>query len=355
MTQDRIKSFQNQLLNWYDKSARTLPWRDFPTPYRVWISEIMLQQTRVDTVKPYFEKFIQEVPDIETLANISEDHLLKLWQGLGYYNRGLNLKKAAQLVLEKFNGEIPKNIDDLKKLPGIGDYSAGAIASIAFGERATAVDGNVLRVMARITSNTRDVLEPKVKKFFKDEVFELLPAKRVGDFNQALMELGATICIPNGKPHCKACPMANLCEAYQTGIEQNIPVKTPKNKRRVEKKTVFLMECNDFIGIRRRKGEGLLPNLWEFPNEEDHLTIEECEKYLKKWDMSIQKIQPLPKSKHIFTHIEWDMIGYHVFFNSIDDKLEITWSTKNDIKEKFSIPSAFKTYLKLISEKKYNQ
>jgi A/G-specific adenine glycosylase len=353
MTQDRKIRFQNQLLNWYDEHARTLPWRDFPTPYRVWISEIMLQQTRVDTVKPYFKKFTQEVPTIEALANIAEDDLLKLWQGLGYYSRGLNLKKAAQLILEKFQGEVPKNIHDLKQLPGIGDYSAGAIASIAYGERASAVDGNVLRVMARITSNTGDILDPKVKKMIKETVEVLLPENRVGDFNQGLMELGATVCIPNGKPHCSNCPLANLCEAYQTGTVEIIPLKTPKKKRKIEKKTIFLLGFEDQIGIQRRKSEGLLPNLWEFPNEESHLTLQECEKHLKKWNMSIQEILPLPKSKHIFTHIEWDMIGYQVFLSSKGEELGITWTTPFDIKEKYAIPTAFKTYLKFIMKEEF--
>lgn len=338
--------FQNNLLEWYDNNARILPWRDNPTPYRVWVSEIMLQQTRVETVKPYFENFMREVPDIQTLANISEDKLLKLWEGLGYYSRAKNLKKTARLIMEMFHGEMPSDQESLKSLPGIGPYSAGAIASIAFGNKVPAIDGNVLRVMARMTANKGDITNRFVKKEVEEIVQRILPTERIGDFNQALMELGARICLPSGTPMCPQCPVNSLCEGYQQGIVAELPVKAKKQTRRIEEKTIFLIQYEDRIAIRQRPNHGLLSNLWEFPHTEGYLSYADCEEILDKWGIIAHSIIPLHEAKHIFTHLEWKMIGYLILAENIDKSLDFLWATEEEIQEHYSIPSAFKAYQK---------
>ena len=340
-----ITHFKNKLLGWYDNSARVLPWRNNPAPYRVWISEIMLQQTRVDTVKPYFESFMSAIPTIQALADISEERLLKLWEGLGYYSRAKNLKRAAQVIVEQFNGELPSDIVSLMTLPGIGPYSAGAIASIAFGIRTSAIDGNVLRVMSRIFVNKGDITNPKVKKEIEDLVNMLLPFERVGDFNQALMELGATVCLPSGPPKCIECPVHSICEGYRQGIAAELPVKAKKKERKIEQKTIFVIDFNGNIAIRQRPEEGLLSSLWEFPNVEGHLSCEESERQMKEWGITADRIMPMKASKHIFTHLEWHMVGYYISAQSIQAEDLFIWATREKIKEQYSIPTAFKAYM----------
>jgi A/G-specific adenine glycosylase len=313
-TKQNIKTYeiQHRLLKWYDAHARVLPWRDDPTPYRVWISEIMLQQTRVDTVKPYFERFIAELPMIGDLADVQEQRLLKLWEGLGYYSRARNLKKAALEIMRDYDGQLPSTTQELMKLPGIGPYSAGAIASIAFGGKVPAIDGNVLRVIARITANHGDITQTETKAEIGEFVQKLLPDLRMGDFNQALMELGATVCLPNGAPKCEECPVSTLCTAYDEKITNQIPAKTKKKARRIDQKTVFVIRCNRRTAIEKRPDEGLLQGLWEFPNAEGDLTLQECEAVLKNWGVQASGIEPLQKARHIFTHVEWHMTGFLV-------------------------------------------
>lgn len=348
MELERVTKFQNNLLKWYDENARVLPWRDAPSPYRVWISEVMLQQTRVNAVKPYFERFIKEASNVEDLANLSEDRLLKLWEGLGYYSRARNLQKAAKILIEKFNSQLPSDVKSLQSLPGIGPYTAGAISSIAFEQRVSAVDGNVLRVMARITANQGNILDSKIKKEIEETVYEILPGKRVGDFNQALMELGATICIPHGTPKCLECPLQDICQGYQQGIVESIPVKTKKRKRKIEQRTVFILKHPRGIALRKRPNKGLLSNMWEFPNVKGHLSYKQCEEKIQEWGISAEKIIPLNSAKHIFTHIEWHMVGYFILVDNDAESLEGTWVTKDQIKKDYSIPSAFKDYLKYL-------
>ena len=301
--------FQDKLLNWYATAKRSMPWRETPSPYAVWVSEVMLQQTRVDTVIPYFNRFMAKVPTVQALANINEDKLLKLWQGLGYYSRALNLKKGAEMVVQKFDGLMPNNKKDLQELPGIGPYSSGAIASIAFGEKVSCIDGNVLRVIARITANRGDITTPAVKKEIEKCVDEILPNMHIGDFNQGLMELGAMICLPNGEPLCNSCPMQSICAAYHKGLTAEIPLIAAKKARKIEEKTVLLICFNERFALRKRDGGGLLPNLWEFPHVEGHLTAEECEKVLKNMGVSAGEITATATFKHIFTHFrmadEW--------------------------------------------------
>lgn len=339
-----IVKLQEKLLEWYDSNARILPWRDNPSPYRVWISEIMLQQTRVDTVKPYFERFMKTVPSIQELADISEDQLLKLWEGLGYYSRARNLKKAAVIIMQQFGGIVPADIKGLMSLPGIGPYTSGAIASIAYGIKTSAIDGNVLRVIARITANQGDIADPRVKNEIEAVVCSFLPEQRVGDFNQALMELGATICLPNKQPKCSSCPVQLFCNANQQDIAGLLPVKSKKKARKLEEKTIFVIDYMGNTAIRQRPAEGLLSSLWEFPNVEGHLSYEECEKILKQWGITASEITQMKASKHIFTHLEWHMIGYFVSARSIQGENQFLWATRKEIKERYSIPTAFKAY-----------
>lgn len=338
------KIFQKQLTAWYREEARDLPWRRDPSPYRVWISEIMLQQTRVDTVIPYFDRFVAEIPDVAALALVETDKLLKLWQGLGYYSRALRLKEAAQLMVRDFGGEVPSGVKALASLPGIGTYTAGAIASIAFGERVPAVDGNVLRIIARLTADRRDIGEPDTKRRFTQLVTQMLPAEKTGDFNQALMDLGATVCLPNGEPRCALCPVSGSCEAFQKSLVQEIPVTTQQKKRRAVKITVFVIEYQGRYALRKRGEKGLLPNLWELPNTEGHLDKRARAAFLEELGVTPGEISALPAAKHIFTHLEWHMKGY--FVNSADcrEGAPPVWATSDEISRKYSIPTALKTY-----------
>jgi len=297
----------------------------------------MLQQTRVEAVIPYFHRFIAELPTIADLATVDDDKLNKLWEGLGYYSRVRNLKKAAQQVIHDFDGELPSNRTDLESLSGIGPYTAGAIRSIAFNQQDTAVDGNVLRVFARLTANQNDIKSPPVKREIRRLVASLLPEERVGDFNQALMEIGATVCLPNGKPLCMVCPLNSFCEAFQQGLTDTIPKKQKKTKRRIEKRTVLLLEHNGKFAIRQRPVDGLLGGLYEFPNVLGHLTKADV---LKQYpDSTISK---LPKAKHVFSHLEWHMIGFHVL---LDEQIEqFPFVSPEELYATYSVPTAFKTY-----------
>ena len=222
---ENLEQIVQPLLRWFDQNARILPWRDQPTPYRVWVSEIMLQQTRVEAVKPFYQRFMEALPDIQTLANCEEEELLKLWEGLGYYNRVRNMQIAARTVIEEYGGKLPDDYLELQQLKGIGSYTAGAISSIAYGKVAPAVDGNVLRVISRVTLSREDILKQSVKRGIEQAIVEIMPADRPGAFNQALMELGAMVCVPNGEPHCESCPLKELCLARKMGAMDEIPVK----------------------------------------------------------------------------------------------------------------------------------
>lgn len=341
--------FQQKLLDWYRKEARVLPWRTDPAPYKVWISEMMLQQTRVDTVIPYFERFVSEIPSVGDLSETPDDRLLKLWQGLGYYRRAMNLKKAARIMMEQFDGRIPDTVELLKTLPGIGDYSAGAIASIGFGVKTCAVDGNVLRVMARLTADSGNIDDPSVKKRWKAEVQKLLPENGAGDFNQALMDLGATICLPNGAPRCTECPVRPLCEADKAGIASLIPEKIKVRDRRIEQKTVFILVDNGRFALRKREPEGLLANLFEFPHAEGFLSLEECGAMLKEWGISGYDILPAGEARHVFSHLEWHMKGYFVAVRDKKPMAEWIWVSPEEIRLAYSIPTAFKGFMKWLN------
>ena len=329
------------LLRWYDYNARILPWRSEPTPYRVWISEIMLQQTRVEAVKPYYDRFMAELPDVKALAEVEDDKLMKLWEGLGYYNRARNLKVAAQTVMEEYGGELPDTYEELLKLKGIGEYTAGAVASIACKRAVPAVDGNVLRVVARLLANGDDVLKLSTKRWMTQEIVNIIPQDRPGDFNQALMELGATVCLPNGAPKCENCPWDTVCMAHKSGKELDFPYKQPKKPRKIEEKDVYLLEWDGRYALRKRPKKGLLSGLWEFPTTTCGQNMDSVDNILQTVMELSDNVDKIGKGKHIFSHIEWHMTGYHILLqNQIEDD-QFVWVTKSEMDAEYAIPSAF--------------
>lgn len=345
-----LDEIEEPLLVWYDKGHRILPWREDPTPYHVWVSEIMLQQTRVEAVKPYYDRFMAMLPDIPSLAHAEEEVLLKLWEGLGYYNRVRNLNKAAQLVMEQYDGRMPDTYEELLKLPGIGSYTAGAIASIAYGRKAPAVDGNVLRVLSRLQLDDRDIMQQSVKKQVEEELLTAMSDKRPGDCNQALMELGATICLPNGMPKCEKCPWETICLAHREGRELEFPVKSAKKKRIIEEKTVLLIRDENKAALQKRPAKGLLAGMYEFPWLEGKLTKEEVLTKIKAAGLSVLHIKPVGESKHIFTHKEWHMTGYAIRVDELSGEKgpeNYLYVERREAKERYPIPSAYAYYLKI--------
>jgi len=340
------------LLDYYDSNKRVLPWREQPRAYYVWLSEIMLQQTRVEAVKPYFARFTETLPDIESLANASEEQLLKLWEGLGYYSRVRNLGKAAKIVMEEYDGVLPREKETLLKLPGIGSYTAGAISSIAYGKANPAVDGNVLRVMSRVFADDRDVLNPQVKKDWETLIENTMPKDRPGDYNQALMEIGAMVCVPNGAPKCEQCPLANMCQAHLAKEETKYPYKAPKKARVIEQRTVLILRSEDKTVLVKRASKGLLAGMYEFPVVEGKVTQEEALSYLKKQGIQPLWIQPLEEAKHIFTHKEWHMSAYMVRVDELqDEKAPENWLfvNKEEVEKNYPIPSAYAKYMKYLN------
>lgn len=338
------------LLEWYDKQKRTLPWRSRPTPYRVWVSEIMLQQTRVEAVKPYFARFMKALPTVKKLAVCPEDELLKLWEGLGYYNRVRNMQKAAQILVKENKGELPAQFEELLKLPGIGKYTAGAISSIAFGIPVPAVDGNVLRVITRINADERDIGKDSVKQSIAGEIQEIIPMRRAGDFNQALIELGAIVCVPNGPAKCGECPVASLCEARKQDRISEFPKKAPKKARTVEEKTVLLIKDGEKLAIAKRPSKGLLAGLYELPNIEGALTEDEVLETVRSYGLAPLFIQRLEDSKHIFTHREWHMRGYAIRVEELEQEPEgMLFVERETVEREYPIPSAFAAYVKHIN------
>lgn len=345
-----LKPIPTALLKWYDGNKRILPWRETPTPYRVWVSEIMLQQTRVEAVKPYYERFMKALPDVKALAGAEEELLLKLWEGLGYYNRVRNLQKAAKVVMEKHGGAMPGDYDALLALPGIGNYTAGAISSIAFSIPKPAVDGNVLRVLARLRGDGRVITEEKVKKAIEAEVEEILPKDRPGDFNQAMMEIGAMVCVPNGAPRCESCPLADHCKAHAEGKETLYPKKQAKKARTLEEKTVLLIRDASRVALQKRPARGLLAGMYEFPCLPGKVTSEEVIRFLGENGYKVLRILPLEEAKHVFTHKEWHMHGFLVRVDELErgqaGEASGRWVfiDPEETKEKYPIPSAYEAY-----------
>ena len=329
------------LLNWYDYNARILPWRSEPTPYRVWISEIMLQQTRVEAVKPYYDRFMEALPDVKALALVDDDKLMKLWEGLGYYNRARNLKIAAQTIMKEHGGIMPDCYEEILKLKGIGEYTAGAIGSIAYGLLVPAVDGNVLRVVARLLANGEDVLKASTKKWMTKEIADIIPKDRPGDFNQALMELGATVCLPNGAPKCDQCPWDTVCQAHKEGRELEFPYKAPKKKRKIEQREIYLLEYQGKFAIRKRPDTGLLSGLWEFPGHICGQPVDRVDNFLINRRELSENVDKIGKGKHIFSHIEWHMTGYHLILKDRPLEESFVWVSKEQLKEAYAVPAAF--------------
>lgn len=341
-----LKRIVEPLLKWYDKCRRILPWREDPDAYSVWVSEIMLQQTRVEAVKPFFARFMDALPDIEALASCEEDRLLKLWEGLGYYNRVRNMQKAARIVAEEYGGRMPSDYEELLKLPGIGPYTAGAVASIAYGIPAPAVDGNVLRVLSRVTADYEDITKPSMRKKMERQIMEIIPQDNAGKFTQALMELGAIICVPNGAAKCSECPLQDMCLARERDIVQELPKKPAKKPRRIEQKTVLVLKDGEKAAIRKRPQKGLLPGLYELPNEEGHLSMDEVIRLVKERGMSPIRVKRLADSKHIFSHVEWRMTGYVVWVEELEKQPEdgLIFVEPQRTESEFPIPAAFGAY-----------
>ena len=347
---DSLDRIAAPLLAWYDSGRRILPWREEPTPYHVWLSEIMLQQTRVEAVKPYYDRFLQALPDIESLAAADEEKLLKLWEGLGYYNRARNLKKAAQILVSEYGGRMPDDYEIILSLPGIGSYTEGAISSIAFGKAYPAVDGNVLRILARLRTDERDILQAGVKKSVEEELADVMPKDRPGDFNQALMELGAMVCIPNGAPKCDVCPWKELCRARAQGITGEFPKKAGKKPRSIEKKTILVIQDAERVALRKRPEKGLLAGLYEFPSMKGNCEEERVLAYLRELGLLPLRIRALPPAKHVFTHKEWHMTGFLIRVDELADRggrqegEGLIFVDPKETRTNYPIPSAFAAY-----------
>lgn len=356
-----LEQIVKPLLSWYDGHARVLPWREDKSPYRVWVSEIMLQQTRVEAVKPFFERFLKALPNVRSLAECSEDELLKLWEGLGYYNRVRNMQKAARVIMEEHGGEFPADYAKLLALPGIGRYTAGAIGSIAFGLQKPAVDGNVLRVLSRVKASYEDVLKQSVKTALEQEVQKIIPKDRAGDFNQALIEIGAVVCVPNGRAKCEECPLAFCCRAKEKGIVEELPKKKAKKERRVEERTVLVLREGDRVAVRKRPSKGLLAGLYELPNLEGILGEEEVLGQVRRWGLSPLRILPLAGAKHIFSHVEWQMTGYAISLEETEDMEQngLFFIEAGETEEKYPIPAAFAAYARymdiVLGQEKYEE
>ncbi|MFI3175694.1 MAG: A/G-specific adenine glycosylase [Bacillota bacterium] len=340
MENNEKKQFATHLLLWYDncKADRNLPWRNTKNPYFIWVSEIMSQQTRVETVKSYYERFIKLLPTVEDLAKVDEDILLKLWEGLGYYSRARNLQKAAKELMERHGGALPADYEALKKLSGIGTYTAGAIASIAFSLPYGAVDGNVLRVMTRVTGDTSDIALEQTKKAWTEEILRYLPPDHAGEFNQALMELGATVCIPNGVPRCFSCPISSFCYAYQQELTDQLPVKSKKKPRTKVYMNVFFIVHDNQIAIEKRTEKGVLKGLFQLPNTTSDVNPLEA---LQDFGIFGADIKKMTLQKHIFTHIEWHMEGYFIQCHDVNEN-NFVWKTMETIQNEYALPSAFK-------------
>ena len=334
------------LLEWYRDNARTLPWRTAPTPYRVWVSEIMLQQTRVTAVLGYFERFMTAFPTLAELAAAPEDQLLKLWEGLGYYSRARNLQKAARQIMTDYGGRFPETFSDLRGLAGVGDYTAAAVASIAFGAAFPAVDGNLLRVTARITGDHGDITTPAMKKTVTALLTEIIPVRAPGAFNQAMMDLGALICLPNGAPLCDRCPAADFCLAHQKGLETTLPVRSPKKPRRIEERAVFFFFYQGQVALRRRPSKGLLAGLWEPPCEPSA----EAATLLDHWDLSPDPPAFAGAARHIFTHVEWHMEAYVLELTDPRLPPEWVWADGAAVRHQYAIPNAFSGFSHILEQ-----
>ena len=339
------------ILGWYRENARDLPWRHTRDPYRIWVSEIMLQQTRVEAVIRYYERFLARLPDIAALAECPEPELMKLWEGLGYYSRVRNMQRAAKSIMSQNGARFPQNFEEIRALSGIGDYTAGAIASFAFDLPYPAVDGNVLRVAARLLNYDEDILAPASKKALTAAVWEAQPKENAAEYNQAMIELGATVCLPNGAPKCHTCPLFDVCAARKAGREQDLPVRKKPAPRRCEERTVLILREGDTVALRQRPAEGLLASLFEPFSLSGKLTADEVRAKLGALGIVPLRIAPLGEAKHIFTHLEWHMVGFEVDLDeksaqTVREKLDnaLFFAPRHEIDGAYAVPSAYSAY-----------
>ncbi len=339
---DLFAKLPRLLLPWYDIHKRDLPWRQDRQPYHVWLSEIMLQQTRVEAVRGYYARFLEALPDIETLANADPEQLNKLWEGLGYYSRVRNLQKAAKEIMERHDGLFPSTHREILALSGIGDYTAGAIGSICFGLPTPAVDGNVLRVCSRLTADPSPIDRPQTKKELTAQLAAIYPAGRCGDFTQALMELGATVCVPNGSPHCEACPLAAICLAHRDHQETELPIKSAKKPRRQEDLTVFILDWDGKAALNKRPETGLLAGLWEFPHVPGVLDAAQALAQLEAWGMTPEEVLKSSEKTHIFTHVQWNMTGWYIRISQGSGRF--TWADERELDNTYALPTAFRQF-----------
>ena len=329
------------LIDWYQSNARDLPWRHDREPYHIWLSEIMLQQTRVEAVKGYYARFLESCPTVAALAQASPELVHKLWEGLGYYSRVRNLHSAAQKIMEEHNGQFPREYDTVRALPGIGPYTAGAIMSIAYDQPIPAVDGNVLRVLTRLLAWDAPITQEKTKRAAEAALAKIYPPE-AGTFTQSLMELGAMVCLPNGEPKCSECPLKALCRAGQEGTWQNYPVKERKKPRRVEEHTVLVLRCDGHQAVRKRPPKGLLADLWEYPNVDGTLNAAEALALAEQWGCEPTSLTMQLDRVHIFTHVQWNLRCYYVECRKMPP--QFTWATVEKLKNDIALPTAFRMF-----------
>ncbi len=340
---DLLRQTGAPLLAWYAANRRDLPWRRTKDPYKIWVSEIMLQQTRVAAVIPYYERWMTALPDVAALAAADEGALMKLWEGLGYYSRARNLQKAAKIIVNDLGGEFPRSREGLLALPGVGEYTAGAVASIAFGLPVPAVDGNVLRLAARAADLRGNVLDPAVKRDIAAAMELAVPPEDPGSYNQALMDLGATICLPSGAPLCESCPLRGLCRARALGIQEQLPLREKKARRRQEALTVFVLVREGKVALRQRPDTGLLAGLWEFPHVPGALEEAAAGEALAAFGLTALDWRQKLTARHLFTHVTWEMTGYEVLVRGTDTA-GFTWADEAALST-LAVPSAFRKYL----------
>ncbi|MBQ1372157.1 MAG: A/G-specific adenine glycosylase [Oscillospiraceae bacterium] len=339
---ERLRLLTQALPQWYADHARALPWRQDREPYHIWLSEIMLQQTRVEAVRGYYARFLAALPDIPALAQADPELLHKLWEGLGYYARVRNLQKAAQVLLTKHEGHFPEDYAAIRSLPGIGDYTAGAICSICFDLPTPAVDGNVLRVVTRLTADGRCVDDPAVKRDLRETLAAVYPARGAGVLTQALMELGATVCVPNGAPNCGNCPAAAFCAARDGDAWASYPVRAKKRERRIEQRTVFVFSREGALALKKRKSTGLLAGLWEFPNVPGWLEPQQALNLATEWGLHPRGLERQTERTHIFTHVQWEMRCYYI--PCAAEGKELLWADEPALNGQYALPTAFRMF-----------
>lgn len=340
------QEFTQAVMSWFQENQRDLPWRKDKDPYHVWVSEIMLQQTRVEAVRDYYRRWMEALPNVQALAQTEEETLLKLWQGLGYYNRVRNMQKAARMIMEEYEGSFPARYEEILKLPGIGAYTAGAIASNCFDERVAAVDGNVLRVMSRLTEDDTDILLQSTKRRYALMLQTLYPQKQCGVFTQGLMEIGAIVCVPNGTPKCELCPIRAFCGAGEHQTFDRYPVKVAKKERKIIEMTVFILQCGDQLAVQKRGAKGILAGLYQYPNLEQKMTAAEALRTAEAWGCMPTGLQRQSEYKHIFTHVEWHMTGYYITCSCEADgpAHDWVWANPTQMEAEIPLPSAFQYF-----------